>query len=100
LHFFRSLLEAPVGKIAVENPRGVVSTKIRKPDQIIQPWMFGDGECKETHLWLKNLPKLEPTNIVSGRGQSVHRASQNADRWRLRSRTFIGIANAMAAQWG
>ena len=86
--------------IAVENPIGVISSRIRKPDQIIQPWMFGHGEVKATCLWLKNLPKLTPTNIVEGRVARVHRAPPGPDRWKERSRTLTGIANAMADQWG
>jgi hypothetical protein len=76
-----------------------ISTKIRKPDQIIQPWMFGHPETKATCLWLKNLPLLEPTNIVDGREQRVWKESPSPERWKKRSRTFQGIANAMADQW-
>lgn len=100
LDFVRLLLSAPIEKIALENPISVISTKIRKPDQIIQPWQFGHGETKATCLWLKNLPKLVPTNIVSGREAKVHRMSPGPNRWRERSRTYLGIANAMADQWG
>jgi len=99
LEFVRTLLNAPIEKIALENPISVISTKIRKPDQIIQPWMFGHGEIKATCLWLKNLPKLQPTNIVEGRYARVHRASPHPDRWKERSRTLVGIADAMAEQW-
>lgn len=100
LEFVRNLLEAPIPRIALENPISVISTRIRKPDQIIQPWMFGHGEVKATCLWLKNLPKLVPTDIVDGRTPRVHHASPGPDRWKERSRTLPGIAAAMAAQWG
>lgn len=100
LEFVRVLLNAPMRLIALENPISVISTKIRKPDQIIQPWMFGHGETKATCLWLKNLPKLTPTNIVEGREPRVHHASPGPDRWKERSRTLPGIAAAMAEQWG
>lgn len=98
--FFWKLAEWPIQKVAVENPIGIMSTLYRKPDQIIQPWQFGHGETKATCLWLKGLPKLVPTNIVSGREARVHRASPGPDRWKERSRTLPGIAAAMAAQWG
>jgi hypothetical protein len=100
LDFVRLLLDAPIEKIALENPISIISSRIRKPDQIVQPWMFGHGETKATCLWLKNLPKLEPTNIVKGREPKVHRMSPGPDRWKERSRTYQGIANAMAQQWG
>lgn len=100
IEFFMALATAPVDKIALENPVSVMSTVWRKPDQIIQPWQFGHGETKATCLWLKNLPPLEPTNIVSGREARVHRMPPGPDRWKERSRTFSGIAEAMAAQWG
>jgi hypothetical protein len=100
LEFVRRLLEAPVPRIALENPVSVISSRIRKPDQIIQPWMFGHGEVKATCLWLKNLPPLQPTDIVDGRTPRVHHASPGPDRWRERSRTLPGIAAAMASQWG
>lgn len=100
LKFVRDLLNAPIARIALENPIGKISTAIRKPDQIIQPWQFGHGEVKATCLWLKNLPKLVPTNIVEGRHARVHREPPGADRWKNRSRTLTGIADAMAAQWG
>jgi hypothetical protein len=101
--FFRKLLEANIERIAIENPipHGyAVATIGRKYDQIIQPWMFGHGETKATCLWLKNLPKLQPTNIVEGREQRIWKMSPGADRGKERSRTFQGIADAMAAQWG
>jgi site-specific DNA-cytosine methylase len=100
LQFVRELLAAPIARIALENPVSIISTRIRKPDQAIQPWMFGHGETKTTHLWLKNLPKLVPTNIVEGRTPRVHHASPGPDRWKERSRTLQGIAAAMADQWG
>jgi site-specific DNA-cytosine methylase len=100
LSFVRMLFSQQIEKIALENPIGVISTKIRKPDQIIQPWMFGHGETKATCLWLKNLPLLKATNIVSGRFGRVFREPPSPDRWKKRSRTLRGIANAMAEQWG
>lgn len=100
LDFVRKLMSANIPRIAIENPISVISSKIRKPDQIIQPWQFGHGETKATCLWLKNLPKLTPTNIVEGREQRVHRMPPGPDRWKERSRTYKGIAEAMAAQWG
>jgi len=99
LEFVRLLMNAPIEHIAIENPISIISSRIRKPDQIIQPWQFGHGETKATCLWLKNLPKLQPTNIVEGREQRVHKMPPSPDRWKERSRTFQGIANAMAAQW-
>ena len=99
LEFVRLLMNAPIEHIAIENPISVISSRIRKPDQIIQPWQFGHGETKATCLWLKGLPKLQPTNIVEGREQRVHKMPPSPDRWKERSRTFQGIANAMAAQW-
>lgn len=86
--------------VAIENPIGIMSSLYRKPDQIIQPWMFGHGETKSTCLWLKNLPKLIPTDIVSGREQKIWRMPPSTDRTKLRSKTFPGIARAMAEQWG
>lgn len=91
---------ASVPKIALENPIGVLSTRWRKPDQIIQPWQFGHGETKATCLWLKGLPNLVPTNIVEGRHARVHREPPGPERWKNRSRTYQGIADAMAEQWG
>ena len=99
LEFVRLLLDAPIERIALENPVSIISSRIRKPDQVIQPWQFGHGETKATCLWLKNLPKLAPTNIVDGREARIHRMSPGPDRWKERSRTFLGIAQAMAAQW-
>jgi len=100
LEFIKLLMNAPIEKICIENPIGVISTRIRKPDQIIQPWMFGHGETKATCLWLKNLPKLIPTHVVDGRFSRIHRMSPSKNRGLERSRTFSGIANAMAEQWG
>jgi hypothetical protein len=100
LEFVRLLLDAPIPRIALENPIGCISSRIRKPDQIIQPWMFGHGETKATCLWLKGLPKLQPTNIVDGRKPTIHRLPPSPDRWKIRSLTYQGIADAMADQWG
>ena len=100
LDFVRALLDAPIERIALENPVSIISSRIRKPDQVIQPWQFGHGETKATCLWLKNLPKLQPTNIVEGRENRVHRMPPSADRWKKRSTTYQGIADAMASQWG
>lgn len=100
IEFVRWLMELPVERIAIENPIGVLSTAIRKPDQIIQPWWFGHGETKATCLWLKGLPRLVPTDVVEGRHARVHREAPGQDRWKRRSRTLPGIAAAMAAQWG
>ncbi len=100
LNFVASLMRAPIPKICIENPVSIISTRIRKPDQIIQPWMFGHGETKATCLWLKGLSKLQPTNVVQGRNNRVHREPPSADRWNNRSRTLQGIADAMADQWG
>jgi len=100
LDFVRILLNSNIPKIALENPISIISSKIRKPDQIIQPWQFGHGETKATCLWLKNLPLLIPTNIVDGRAARVHNLPPSPDRWKLRSTTFQGIADAMAMQWG
>jgi hypothetical protein len=97
---FKRLMGCHIPKIAGENPIGVLSTRFRKPDQIIQPWQFGHGETKATCLWLKNLPALKPTNIVEGRVARVHREPPGPDRWKNRSRTYQGIAQAMAEQWG
>ena len=100
LEFVHALLMAPIPRIALENPVSIISSRIRKPDQIIQPWQFGHGETKATCLWLKGLPKLQATDVVDGREQRVHRMPPGPDRWRERSRTFTGIAKAMADQWG
>ena len=99
LDFVQELMDTNIPRIAIENPISVISSKIRKPDQIVQPWMFGHGETKATCLWLKGLPKLKPTNVVDGREQRVHHMPPTEDRWKNRSRTFNGIAKAMASQW-
>ena len=100
LDFVKALLAAPIDKIALENPISIISSKIRKPDQIVQPWWFGHGEVKATCLWLKNLPRLTRTNTVSGRDQRIWREPPSRDRWKNRSRTYTGLAAAMATQWG
>src|SRR3990167_5657729 len=100
LEFVRALLNAPIPRIALENPVSIISSWIRKPDQIIHPWQFGHGEVKATCLWLKGLPKLMPTKIVEGRHPACWLASPGPDRWKIRSRTYEGIAQAMAEQWG
>ena len=100
LDFVRLLLDAPIPRIALENPVSIISSRIRKPDQIIQPWQFGHGETKATCLWLKGLPPLVPTDVVNGREAVVHRMPPGPDRWKLRSLTYQGVADAMAAQWG
>jgi hypothetical protein len=99
LEFVKTLAAADIPMIAIENPIGVLSTKWRKPDQIIQPWQFGHGETKATCLWLKRLPKLVPTKIVKGRHGRVWREAPSPERWKNRSRTLQGIADAMAEQW-
>lgn len=99
LDFVRRLMDAPIPRIAIENPISIIFSRIRKPDQIIQPWQFGHGETKATCLWLKNLPKLVPTNIVEGREARIHKMPPGPDRWKERSRTYQGIATAMATQW-
>jgi len=98
--FFMLFARLDCPRIAIENPVGIMSTVWRKPDQIIQPWMFGHGETKATCLWLKGLPPLVPTNIVEGRVGRVWREPPSPDRARIRSKTFPGIAKAMAEQWG
>ena len=100
LDFVQYLMDAPIERIAIENPISVISSKIRKPDQIIHPWQFGHGETKATCLWLKNLPLLKPTKVVGGREPKVHLMAPSPDRWKERSRTYKGIAEAMAEQWG
>lgn len=100
LELVRTFLNAPVPRIAVENPVSIISSQIRKADQTIQPWQYGHGEQKATCLWLKNLPALVPTRIVPGREQRIWKMGPSADRWKERSKTFPGIAAAMAAQWG
>jgi site-specific DNA-cytosine methylase len=100
LAFVQALMDAPIPRIAIENPISIISSRIRKPDQIVQPWQFGHGETKATCLWLKNLPPLVPTNIVEGREARVHKMPPGPNRWKERSRTLEGIATAMANQWG
>ena len=109
MDFVRLLLDAPIEKIALENPVSIISSHIRKPDQIIQPWMFGHEATKTTCLWLKGLPHLTPTNIVGKGTRHITKSGKSlpkwynlppsADRWKIRSATFQGIANAMATQW-
>ena len=100
LEFVRALMAAPIERIAVENPVSKISSAIRKPDQIVQPWQFGHGETKATCLWLRGLEPLRPTKVVDGREPKVHRMAPGPNRWRERSRTYAGIAKAMAQQWG
>ena len=110
LDFVRLLLDAPIPRICVENPVSVISTRIRKPDQIVQPWMFGDAATKTTCLWLKDLPQLRPTDIVGKGDRTVTKSGRSLPTWynlppspdraRIRSTTFGGFAEAMAAQWG
>ena len=100
LDFVRELLAAPIPRIALENPVSVISSHVRRPDQVIQPWQFGHGETKATCLWLIGLPRLTPTDVVDGREARVHRMPPSAGRWKERSRTYRGIAAAMAQQWG
>ncbi|WP_341921871.1 DNA cytosine methyltransferase [Polaromonas sp. YR568] len=100
LEFVRALLGAPIERIALENPVSIISSRIRPASQYIQPWQFGHGETKKTGLWLKNLPALVPSNIVEGRAAIVHKMPPGPDRWKNRSRTYQGIADAMAEQWG
>ena len=99
IDFFMKLINAPIQHIAIENPIGIMSTIYRKPDQVIQPWMFGHGETKATCLWLKDLPKLTPTNVVEGREQRIWKLPPSKDRAMLRSKTYPGIAKAMAEKW-
>lgn len=99
VEFFMQFANADCKRIAIENPIGIMSTRYRKPDQIIQPWQFGHGETKATCLWLKGLPKLQPTDIVEGREQRVWKMPPSPERAKLRSVTYLGIARAMAEQW-
>jgi site-specific DNA-cytosine methylase len=99
IDFFMMFANANCEKIAIENPISIMSSKWRKPDQIIQPWQFGHGETKATCLWLKNLPKLKPTDIVEGREQRIWKLPPGPERAKLRSKTYLGIAKAMAEQW-
>jgi site-specific DNA-cytosine methylase len=100
LEFVQRLLDAPVPRIALENPVSIISSQIRKPDQVIQPWQHGHGETKATCLWLKGLPLLTPSHVVDGREARVQKLPPSEDRWKLRSTTYKGIAEAMADQWG
>ena len=112
LSFVRSLLDAPIGKIALENPISIISSRIRKPDQIVNPWQFGHDASKKTCLWLKNLPLLHPTKIIEPRivegkkrwanqtNSGQNKLGPSEDRWKIRSETYKGIATAMAEQWG
>jgi len=100
LSFVQWIMDLPCPRIALENPISVISSRIKKPTQIIHPWQFGHGETKATCLWLKGLPKLTPTDIVEGRHPAVHKMAPSPDRWKKRSLTYPGIAAAMAQQWG
>ena len=100
IDFFMYCINLPCDKIAVENPVSIMSTIYQKPDQYIQPWEHGHGETKKTGLWLKGLPLLIPSNIVEGREARVHKLPPSPDRWKLRSTTFQGIADALANQYG
>ena len=110
LDFVQALMDAPISRICIENPVSIISTRIRKPDQIIQPWMFGHEATKTTCLWLKNLPALMPTKIVDRGTRHITKSGRSLpdwynlppseDRWKIRSATFTGIADAMATQWG
>jgi hypothetical protein len=108
MRFVLDLMGCDIPRIALENPVGRISTAYRKPDQIIQPWMFGHPESKATCLWLKGLPKLEPTAVLTKVGKywsnqtptGQNKLGPSPDRWKLRSITYHGIANAMADQWG
>lgn len=100
LDFVRKLFSYSIPRMALENPVSIISSRIAKPAQVIQPWQFGHGETKATCLWLRGLPALQATNIVDGRVNRVHRLPPSPDRWKERSRTYPGIAAAMAAQWG
>ncbi len=100
IEFFMMLASAPIARIAIENPIGLMSTVWRKPDQIVHPWMFGHGETKATCLWLQGLPNLKPTAVVAGRENRIHKMPPTKDRGMMRSLTYQGVANAMATQWG
>ena len=100
LDFVRLLMAAPIERWCIENQVSVISSAIRPPDQIIQPWQFGHGETKATCLWLQNLPRLQSTDVVDGREPRVHMMPPGPNRWKERSRTFEGIAEAMGDQWG
>jgi hypothetical protein len=107
LEFVRTLMDAPIPRIALENPVSVISSRIRKPDQIIQPYQFGHPESKKTCLWLKGLNPLQPTAVMQMRGRwenqtpsGQNKLGPSTDRWKIRSKTYPGIAHAMATQWG
>ncbi len=100
LAFVRLLMNTAIPRWCIENPISLINSRIRKPDQIIQPWQFGHGEVKATCFWLKNLPRLRPTNFVDGREERVYMMPPSPDRWKERSRTYQGVADAMAQQWG
>jgi len=100
LDFVRLLMDAPIDRWCIENPVSVISSVIRQPDCIIQPWEHGHGETKTTCLWLKNLPKLKPSNRVEGREQKIWMVPPGPDRWKIRSTTYEGVALAMGQQWG
>lgn len=100
LQFVLDLFNSPIKKLCIENPMSIISSRIEPPTQIIQPWMFGHPEVKTTCLWLDELPLLKSTNVVSGREQRVHYEPPSPTRWLERSRTYEGIAKAMAEQWG
>jgi len=100
LDFVRLLMDAPISRWCIENPVSIISTAIRPPDQIIQPWQFGHGETKATCLWLQNLPCIKSTDVVEGREPRIHMMPPGPNRWKERSRTFNGIAEAMGDQWG
>lgn len=100
IDFFMMFTKTDCKKVVIENPKSIMSTIYRKPDQIIQPWMFGHGETKATCLWIEGLPLLEPTNIVDGREPRIWKLPPTADRAKLRSKLLPGIAAAMADQWG
>ena len=99
LNLVRRVMACRIPRWAIENPVGVISSRIRKPDQYIQPWQFGHGETKKTGLWLRNLPLLQPTEIVSGREQRIWKMAPGPERAKERSKTFSGVAKAMAEQW-
>ena len=100
IEFFLALARSPISRIAIENPICIMSSVWRQPDQVVQPWQFGHGETKATCFWLKGLPPLVPTKIVQGRDPRVHHMPPGPNRWKERSRTYEGIAEAMASQWG
>ena len=100
LDFVRLLMDSPIPRWCIENPVSIISSAIRPPDQIIQPWQFGHGETKATCLWLHNLPRLRSTDVVKGREPRVHMMPPGPNRWKERSRTFEGVADAMGDQWG